>query len=222
MDQLTKITRVAHPYWSCERKRRYKSQENAEKEIRRIRKSGRIVDGVNVYPCLYCDGWHLAHKNDLIEYVPESSNCEDREDLILFHTDLQPIDRIALRVMMPGIHYNLPDETIPTHHVHSSTPLPTRQITKQIKMSRGFSDLTGHKQGRLTAMGLSSDVNGKWVVRCQCGAYEVRSAKSLTNPKNDSDRCYACRHEITRRRKDEWVKTGGNAQGYMEMMRESK
>ena len=222
MEQSTKITRVAHPYWSCERKRRYKSQENAEKEIRRIRKSGRIVDGVNVYPCLYCGGWHLAHKNDLIEYVPESSNCEDREDLRLFHTDLQPIDRIALRVMMPGIHYDLPDGTIPAHHVHSSTPIPIRRITKQIRACRGFSDLTGHKQGRLTVVGLSAEVSKRWVVRCQCGEYELRSAKSLLNPKNDIDRCYACRHEVTRRIKYEYKKTGGNTKTTADMMMESR
>lgn len=222
MNQSQKTTRVAHPYWSCKRKIRYKSQVNAEKEIRRIRKTGMIVDNAYVYPCPYCEGWHLAHKNDSIEYVSESPKCENGDEQRLFDTDIQPVDRTALRVVMPGIHYDLPDGTIPDHHVHSSTPLPIRKITKQMKGCRGFSDLTGHKQGRLTVIGLSMGIGGRWVVRCQCGAYEVRSSKSLMNPKNDSDRCFACRHEITRRRKDEWLKTGGNAQSYMAMMRESK
>lgn len=222
MDQATKTTRTPHPYWSCKRKRRYTSQVSAEKEIRRIRKTGKVVDNAHVYPCSFCHGWHLAHKNDLIEYVSEMPCREDCEEQRLFDTDIQPVDRIALRVVMPGIHYDIPEGTIPDHHMHSSTPLPVRRIINQIKMSRGFCDLTGRRQGRLTVMGLSSNVNGKWVVRCQCGAYEVRSAKALMNPKNDSDRCWVCRHEVTRRRKDEWVKTGGNAQSYMEMMRESK
>lgn len=61
--------------------------------------------------------------------------------------------------------------------IRSDTPLPVR------KPSKG-TDLSGKRCNRLVVQGLYA-VEGKsnrWVVRCDCGAYETRRATSLNNP----------------------------------------
>lgn len=140
----------------------------------------------------------------------------------LFDTDLVAVDRVALRVVMPGIHYDLSDKTIPKNWIHSDAPLPVfKDIPKVIRNNQSFENLTGLKQGRFTVIGLSSTVKGRWVVRCRCGAFELRTAKALTNQRNSSDRCLACRREVTRKRYYEYCKTGSNRKSYEEMMDES-
>lgn len=42
-------------------------------------------------------------------------------------------------------------------------------------------DLTGKVFGSLTVVGLSATAKKKWVVRCECGGYELRNAKSLAS-----------------------------------------
>lgn len=57
-----------------------------------------------------------------------------------------------------------------------------------------FVDLTGIRFGRFQVIGLHADLLKRWVVRCACGDYEVRSAKAINNPENFGDRCANCRH----------------------------
>jgi hypothetical protein len=61
-------------------------------------------------------------------------------------------------------------------------------------------NLSGIKIGRMTVMGLAKDMKSRWVVRCACGDYEVRLAKSIKNPENHGDRCVKCRRVAQVRR----------------------
>ena len=64
--------------------------------------------------------------------------------------------------------------------VRSNSPLPTRNGT----FSRKEHDLTGKRYGNLIVVGLSHIINNNkrpslWVVKCDCGYYELRKRNSL-------------------------------------------
>lgn len=67
-------------------------------------------------------------------------------------------------------------------------PPPMRALTANIP------DFRGKRVGRFTVVGLYAGAPKLWVVRCACGAYETRRAKSLRNPLNIDDCCQLCRH----------------------------
>ncbi len=114
---------------------------------------------------------------------------------------LSPFDRVASQVTSKGEHYD-------PHHalgkVHSSEPLPMRDLTNGEKHNPEFIDFSGSKFGRLTVMGISGDVKSNkiggmaWVVRCVCGAYEIRRTKYVkacvggNNPGLDEPMCDWC------------------------------
>lgn len=111
---------------------------------------------------------------------------------------LNPFDKTAAMVAGKGEHYE--PEILPTK-VHSSTPLPLKPITAHALAQRDFVDLRNKVIGRLTVMGPWEHENSKvrpWVVRCVCGAYEVRSAKYVkkclagNNPGDDEPMCDWC------------------------------
>ncbi len=84
--------------------------------------------------------------------------------------------------------------------VHGSQPTPWPMIA----VPSFIKDATGLKAGSLTAIGLSTVVAGhhsfsrqkraRWVCRCVCGYYVLRSRDSLLNPKNALDACDRCLH----------------------------
>lgn len=47
---------------NCRRKRRYHSQQQAQRSLARRRKADPgAVEGVVAYRCCFCRGWHLGH-----------------------------------------------------------------------------------------------------------------------------------------------------------------
>nr|CAC9204713.1 Uncharacterised protein [Escherichia coli] len=51
---------------------------------------------------------------------------------------------------------------------------------KDLALDPSFVDLTGRKKGRFTVIGLMKEKKkGRWLVRCVCGTYTTRSAKSI-------------------------------------------
>lgn len=54
-------------------------------------------------------------------------------------------------------------------------------------------DLTGHRQGRFSVVGFAAGVKARWVVKCDCGFFEIRSTQALKNPNNGKDCCSECR-----------------------------
>ena len=74
----------------------------------------------------------------------------------------------------PGEHWT---PLVMDQRIHSDVPIPCAVLPT------GAPNLTGLRVGRLVVIGYHSrrKKNGRmWVVRCQCGAYEVRKASKLT------------------------------------------
>jgi len=92
---------------------------------------------------------------------------------------LYPSDKVAGRVAARGEHF---EWSPPSTSVHSSDPIPHRAPTAAERAMPEFVDLTGIKSGRLSVLGMAVDVsaNGtRWVVRCVCGAYELRRTRYI-------------------------------------------
>ena len=143
------------------------------------------------------------------------------ERLKFFEIAREAVDGIALRVVMPGIQYHLPQKTIGKHHVHSRIKLSTfNRIPKYLKETKTFKDLTGIRFGRMTVVGYSDIIPKRWVCRCDCSAYELRSAKAIRNKEN-FDMCYECRMKITRNRHYEYTRTGKNEKNGIGVMRDA-
>lgn len=126
-----------------------------------------------------------------------------------------PINRTAANVIKPGFHFEYEHKC--KNKLFSENKIATRQCPKRAK------DLTGMKKGWITVIGLyyekKPDKNIKvylkedgkikvdikkgkrkekekssiWVVRCSCGNYETRKAKSLHRITDFIDRCSACK-----------------------------
>jgi len=107
---------------------------------------------------------------------------------------LFPVDGTARRVLGKGVEWapNLKEQK---GYVRNETaPPPMRKVVP------GNLDLTGQRFGRLVVLGLGATKNQKcghpqaaaWVVRCDCGAFEHRTAKALRKP-GDPDR-HMCLH----------------------------
>lgn len=112
-----------------------------------------------------------------------------------------PVNATAARVLGGGVHYDGP--AIPENHFHSVGP-PTIVPPRLHPRTAGFVDLTGHQFGWLTVLGFYGSKNLKkkalWVVRCNCGNYETRTAKAVKNPANNQDACIKCRQTLYLRR----------------------
>lgn len=117
------------------------------------------------------------------------------------HTHSKPINKTAARVLSRGDEY-MPDKRV--QNVHSELPLPT------VQCGHNRDDLTGFRRGRLVAVGVWAERTDRWVMRCDCGAYTVRSAKAVRNPANEKDACEHCRHLMYLQRHDEYRQTGRN------------
>ena len=106
---------------------------------------------------------------------------------------LRPINGLAARVASPGFQYT-PDKKVQT----ADSPFPI--AIHRPRRLPGAQDLTGRRQGRLVVVGLARDTRKRWVVRCDCGTFTLRTAKAIQNPANAEDRCEHCRHAAWLRR----------------------
>lgn len=94
---------------------------------------------------------------------------------------LMPGDKVAGRVAARGEHFEWQPES---NRIHSADPIAHRLPNREERIMPQFVDLTGKRTGRLTVLGVAAEMpsngNGqRWVVRCVCGAYETRKAKSI-------------------------------------------
>lgn len=114
-------------------------------------------------------------------------------------THREPVDKLAAIVISKGVRFN--PGKITCLHAEVCPPVSRiRPLTTQ--------DLTGTRSGRLAVIGLHAKIKGRWVVRCDCGAYEVRTAKALRNPKNRNDRCVECWKTAGAKKHHAWLTTG--------------
>ncbi len=95
-------------------------------------------------------------------------------------------------------HFLVPPPIVPTEE------LRTRQARETAQK------LIGQRFGRFTVLGYAADQpennkrKARWVVRCDCGSYEYRTAKAISNPANNVvDRCLVCRDDAYHGRKYE-------------------
>jgi len=115
-----------------------------------------------------------------------------------------PVNKTAALVTSKGEHYvpNCKDLTY-----DSDFPIKTGKIKKECMSDPRFIDLSGNRFGRFTVIGMS-EVDGLWVVRCDCGKYSTRRRKAILNPNNSQDRCGHCRHKLFIKREEHYRKTG--------------
>lgn len=92
-------------------------------------------------------------------------------------------------------------------HISSMTPLPIKSFPGHPK-----DDLSGMKRGKLTVIGMYPTRNSKnktrWVVKCICGRYEVKTGKSLRKVQLNYfepalDMCHVCARELHYRKRHE-------------------
>lgn len=116
-----------------------------------------------------------------------------------------PRNATAASVTSRGTHYEPVVDL--ANHQHFDTPPATTPILSESIGTCG--DLIGRRFGRFTVIGLAAEgppnpkKKARWVVRCACGDYEYRKAKSIRNPANSDDMCQKCRHVVDARRRYE-------------------
>lgn len=110
----------------------------------------------------------------------------------------KPCNKTASSVVGRGFHY----EPVIKAQENYDAPLPKRskRLSKQLSKCPEFLDFTGFKHGTFTVLHLAQKGNSggaRWVCRCQCGQYEIRTTKAIKNhmkPNNnyDIDTCGHC------------------------------
>lgn len=104
-----------------------------------------------------------------------------------------PVNREAALATARGEHWEWKNKAtiLANNGVHQDTPPPIQPLPKNAST---LPDLTGVSFGRFRVIGFARDRRSKWVVRCVCGIYEMRTTKAIRNPLNSTDRCRSCRH----------------------------
>lgn len=102
-----------------------------------------------------------------------------------------PVNKLAARVVSkPEFEDDIEYNTI--NRIHSDSPLPIEQI----KVSNPTHILTGKRFGHFVVQGafplINSNVNRRWVVKCDCGRYEARTRKCLLRNSDNGNCCVKC------------------------------
>lgn len=97
-----------------------------------------------------------------------------------------PINRAAgLAVSGASIHY---EPKINDARESWDAPPALRPIPPNVP------PLVGRRFGRMVVVGLQAETNGRWVVRCACGKYEVRRAAAINGKYAAVQQCQVCDH----------------------------
>lgn len=109
------------------------------------------------------------------------------------------IDRVAYRVTRPGEHWDQSNKQISC--LTFDAPPPMRSTKRRYREMRP-ENLAGRRIGRLTVVGYwgragegnEGSISQKWVCRCDCGLYVVRTGKTIKAARDPDDKCEYCRH----------------------------
>lgn len=106
---------------------------------------------------------------------------------------LAPLDAKAAKVLGGGVHWT-PSIKNPANYVREEEGvLPIRPVPLATINSAQFEDLTGKRFGRFVVKGLGVLTKpARWVVRCDCGAYEHRKTNALKTLPADRLCCSHC------------------------------
>ncbi|WP_247842251.1 hypothetical protein [Pseudomonas sp. MWU12-3103b] len=88
----------------------------------------------------------------------------------------RPVNSVAARVVSRGESF---DYHVDEKHADSELPLSIRQPTDLELCLPGFLNLVGVKFGRLIVLGISAETKARWVCKCVCGYYVLRTAKAI-------------------------------------------
>lgn len=115
----------------------------------------------------------------------------------------KPIDRIAAKVVSNGPDYSLSE-------MKSSNPWDSYLPYVCLACPDKVDNLIGQKWGRITVIGFHGTrrsgqkkaiVSQKWVVRCACGIYSVRTSQAIKRKSNPDECCGRCEYlNIVRKR----------------------
>lgn len=114
----------------------------------------------------------------------------------------KPINSVASRVVARGEQFEYQANE---SSQDSDLPLAVKSIPDAALANPSFKNFTGERFGRFTVLGLSADRKARWVCRCVCGRYSLRSSAAISSAAEDSccDQCYlqavSRRHEHLRR-----------------------
>lgn len=127
----------------------------------------------------------------------------------IYDIDRAPVDRVAARVISAGAKY----EPNCKAQVEEFISPPAMKPKHLYPTDPSFIDLTGRKKGRFTVIGLLDGPKAStWVVRCSCGTYTTRTAKSIksaeTNKAAQLDACRECMHLAWLKREEIYRRTG--------------
>lgn len=114
----------------------------------------------------------------------------------------KPVNRTASDVLKGGDDFDF-SQNRNNHEIHvQRTPFKTKEFTGHPEHN-----LTGEIFGRLKVIGYCGKTNpnqphGRWLVRCSCGNYERRKAKSLKSGDGSCGKsmCFSCDRKESYRR----------------------
>lgn len=101
-----------------------------------------------------------------------------------------PVNKTAALVMSKGTHYLYENKGV---NVENENYIEFSEPDHQKLSCPEFYDFTGFKKGRLLVLGLYNKPK-RWVCKCSCGTYTVRTVSALRNERNDDDCCTVCRN----------------------------
>lgn len=110
-----------------------------------------------------------------------------------------PQDATAARVTAKGTHYTPKIDYGCYEHRDIRPPMVAPEMMRRPEAAAFARSIIGKRIGRLTVLGMAAEQTGKaargkakrWVVRCDCGGYEFRKAKSIRNG-TGADMCRNC------------------------------
>ncbi len=122
-----------------------------------------------------------------------------------------PINNITALVVSKGEHYE--PEIKNKNIIISDIQLPVRNPKPSELSNKKFTNLKGHVYGRFTVIGISADKPKRWVVRCACGLYVIRTTKAIKKATaEEHDRCQRCLYikgfSSRNRRYNKWIDHG--------------
>ena len=109
----------------------------------------------------------------------------------------KPANKTAALVVSKGTEYD--------HYVKSSgameSDMPLPMLINIPSGSKKEHDITGFRSGRFVVIGRSIRIGSekttfRWVAKCDCGTYAIRTRKSVLNESN-GDMCSKCRYRET-------------------------
>lgn len=99
-------------------------------------------------------------------------------------------------------------------YLYSTLPLPFHRfnsLPEKVRKDPNFKDFTSKRFGRFTVLGVFiCGTYNKWVLRCSCGSYEIRTATALNKTQDQTDKtmCQSCLDTQRIKNKDFFKRNG--------------